>query len=158
MTQRRLSVRLRVQGRRTRRLAWRLVRQQYVTLVSVAVIGALFATVMTSDSFVSREKRPAAPTDGPRDAAAARTSPPRHTVLFYVVNDQKQLTDISEAFVDDLPARAGGPFQVDQVYFLIAGTDQEEAAAISRLNAEALLVQGTTIDLKVVDVRGRFGR
>jgi hypothetical protein len=135
------------------------VRQQYLTLGSVTVISVLFATVMTSDSFVSREERQVAPIDAPEDdAASARSTPPRHTVLFYVVNDQKQLNEISEAFVDDLPARAGGPFQVDQVHFLIAGTDQEEAEAISRLNAEALLLQGTTVDLKVADVRGRFGR
>jgi hypothetical protein len=139
-------------GRRARRTLGR----QYLTLASVAVIGALFVTVMTSDSFVSRDSV----TEGLTSAQAAppplKTTPPRHTVLFYVVNDQKQLEEISDAFVHDVGARAGGPFQVDQVHFLIAGTDEEEAAAISRLNVEALLVQGTTIDLKVVDVRGRF--
>jgi hypothetical protein len=155
MKRRRLDLRLRMLGRRVRRTLGR----HYLTLASVAVIGGLFAMVMTSDSFVSLEEQKVASIAAPVDhAAAARTSPPRHTVLFFVVNDQKQLEEIWEAFVDDAPARAGGPLQVDQVHFLLAGTDEEESAAITRLNAEVMLVQGTTIDLKVVDVRGRFGR
>ena len=139
-------------GRRVRRTLGR----HYLTLASVAVIGALFATVMSSDSFVSREPQARDQVAAPAPHATSRTMPPRHTVLFFVVNDQRQLEDIREAFVDDAPARAGGPLQVDEVHFLLAGTEQEEAAAITRLNAEVLLVQGTTIDLKVVDVRGRF--
>ena len=141
-------------GRRVRRTLGR----HYLTLASVAVIGGLFATVMSSDSFVSREPQTREQTAASAPDATLKTMPPRHTVLFFVVNDQKQLEEIREAFVDDAPARAGGPLQVDQVHFLLAGTDEEEAATISRLNVEALLVQGTTIDLKVVDVRGRFGR
>jgi hypothetical protein len=114
--------------------------------------------VMSSDSFVSVKPQTGEQAAARAPDATLKTTPPRHTILFFVVNDQKQLEEIREAFVDDAQARAGGPLQVDQVHFLLAGTDEEEAAAITRLNTEVLLVQGTTIDLKVADVRGRFGR
>jgi hypothetical protein len=152
MKRRRLDLRLRMLGRRVRRTLGR----HYLTLASIAVISVLFATVMSSDSFVSQRPQAREQVVAPAVDATARTMPPRHTVLFFVVNDQRQLEEIRDAFVDDAPARAGGPLQVDEVHFLLAGTEQEEAAAITRLNAEVLLVQGTTIDLKVADVRGRF--
>ena len=159
MRHRGLDVRLRVLGRRTRRLAWGLAKQHYVTLGSAVVISVLFMLVMTSDSFVSREDRAGRqPPATSNDATALWPTVQRHSVLFYVVQDQKQLMTISEAFADDLEARAAGPFPVDRVVYLIAGTDEEEAATIARLNFEALLVQGANVDMKVVDMRGRFAR
>lgn len=152
MMQRRAAVRLQQLGSRAVLLAWQITRQHYLTLASLAVIGVLFAMVMSSDSFVSRKDRPAA------QRASEEPARPRQRpfVLFYVVQDQAQLQAMSEAFADDQQARAGGPFRVDHVVFLIGGTAEEESAAISRINFETQLVQGTNIDLKIVDVRGRY--
>ncbi len=159
MTHRRLDVRLRVLARRTRRLGWGLLRQHYVTLGSVAVIGVLFALIMTSDSFVSRKDRQLSQRPSTSDSAAPSRPPAqRYSLLFYVVNDQEQLRAISEAFAGDREARAGGPYEVDHVVYLIAGTEEEESATIARLNFEAILVQGSNIDMRVVDMRGRFER
>jgi hypothetical protein len=154
MMQRRAVVRLQQLGSHAALLAWRVTSQHYLTLASLVVIGVLFALVMSSDSFVSRKDRPATQ----RASASEEPAPPRQRpfVLFYVVQDQAQLQAMSEAFADDQQARAGGPFRVDHVVFLIGGTAEEESAAISRINFETQLVQGTNIDLKVVDVRGRW--
>lgn len=157
MTHRTPAVRLRVLGRRARRAAWRLLKQHYVTLGSVAIISVLFALVMTSDSFVSQEGAGARQRPATADGRSAFGTPAqRYLVLFFVVQDQQQLTSMSQAFGDDQGARAGGPLAVDHVVYLIAGTEKEESDTIARLNFEALLVQGSNVDMKVVDVRGRF--
>jgi len=151
--------RLRRLVRRAGFAALRTLRQHYFTLISVAVLATLFALVMTSDSFVSRKDRAlqARPPAAPADQVAV-FKPPRRSVLFYVVEDQQQLDRLSDAFAGDQAARADGPFAVDLVVFLLAGTQEQESAAIARLNFEALLIQGSNVDMKVVDVRGRFGR
>ena len=134
-----------------------ILRTHYFTLTSAAIIAVLFALVMTSDSFVSRKDslNHARPPAAPGEPAAFK--PPRRSVLFYVVEDQQQLDSLSDAFAGDQAARADGPFAVDLVVFLLAGTQEQESAAIARLNFEALLIQGSNVDMKVVDVRGRFG-
>ena len=139
--------------------AFRLLTTHYFTLASAAIIAVLFVLVMTSDSFVSRKDRADQVKAPPLlDANIVSFKPPRRSELFYVVEDQKQLDALSEAFAADQAARADGPFAVDRVIFLLAGTQEQESDAIARLNFEAALVQGTNIDMKVADVRGRFGR
>jgi hypothetical protein len=145
------AVRLRIFGRR----ALRTFGRHYVTMGSIAIIGVLFALVMSSDSFVSSQRAGVSE----RAAASATATPVRRNLIqFFVVRDQEQLRTISEAFEADQRGLPDGPRQVDQVVYLIAGTDQEEAATISRLNFEWQLAQGANVDLKVTDVRGRFPR
>ncbi|HWC28732.1 MAG TPA: hypothetical protein VG845_01510 [Dehalococcoidia bacterium] len=144
-------MRLRIFGRR----ALRTFGRHYVTMGSIAIIGVLFALVMSSDSFVSSQRAGVSE----RAAASATATPVRRNLIqFFVVRDQEQLRTISEAFEADQRGLPDGPRQVDQVVYLIAGTDQEEAATISRLNFEWQLAQGANVDLKVTDVRGRFPR
>jgi hypothetical protein len=139
--------------------ALRLLRTHYFTLTSAAIIAVLFALVMTSDSFGSRKGNSGdvRPPVAPAEQVVAFKAP-RRSVLFYVVEDQQQLNSLSDAFAADQAARADGPFAVDLVVFLLAGTQEQESAAIARLNFEASLVQGGNVDMKVVDVRGRFDR
>jgi hypothetical protein len=159
MTRRPLDVRLRVLSRRARRLSWRLFKQHCVTLGSVAVIGALFAVVMSSDSFVSRKDQASTQLATAADKpGAVWPAVQRRSVLFYVVQDQKQLTAISEAVDADREPRTPGAKQVDQIVYLIAGTIEEETAAILRLNFEAQFLRGANVDMQVVDMRTRFGR
>jgi hypothetical protein len=158
MTRRPLDVRLRVLSRRARRLSWRLFKQHCVTLGSVAVIGALFVLVMSSDSFVSRKDQASTQLATAADRpGAVWPAVQRRSVLFYVVQDQKQLTAISEAVDADREARAAGSSLIDRVVYLIAGTPEEETATIARLNFEAQFIQGSPVDMKVVDMRTRFG-
>jgi hypothetical protein len=155
MRRRGLDVRLRLRAHRACRAAWRFLRQQYLSFASLAIIGGLFALVMTSDSFTTGDRPPpvqAVSQAGPR--------PPqqRFVVQFFVVRDEEQLRTLSTAVGDDQGGRAELRPNIDHVVYLLAGTEEEEAAAIRRLNFESQLAQESNVDLRVIDVRGRFPR
>ena len=137
----------------------RTFRVHYLTLTSVGIIAVLFALVMTSDSFVSREDRArdSKPLSAP-PSDLVTFKPHGRADLFFIVENQEQLDSLAEAFTADQAARGDGPFAVDRVVFLLAGTPEQESAAIARLNAEVELAQGTIIDMKIADVRGLSGR
>jgi hypothetical protein len=147
MTRRGSGLKLRIIARR----AGRAARKHYVSLASLVVLAAFLVLAMTSDSFVARE----AP--APRGQQASESTPPalRHAVVFFVVRDEAQMRAISEAYIADQDARAGGSAHYDQVVYLIAGTADEEASAIARINFETLLLEDSYVDVRVLDVRRR---
>jgi hypothetical protein len=151
MTRRRLSVRLRLLGRH----AWQGLCQHYVTLVSVAVISFLFVLVMTSDSFASKETKTTAalPAATPEHPGSFSPSGPRGSVVYYFVQDRTQLEEITEALAADQGAM--GTVLADQAVLLIAGTPEEETAAIARLNFDSLAAQSMKVDIRVLDLRSR---
>lgn len=136
-------------------LLWYVVSRQYLSLISAAVLIAALVLVVTSDSFEGKDRNTAQAFEaGP----APTPTPPqqRPSVLFFVVEDEQQRKEIAEAFSSDRFARQNGPMIVDQVVYLIAGTTEEEAQAIARLNFEEWAAQQSGTDMLVVDVRGRF--
>jgi hypothetical protein len=139
------------------RAFWLVVSRQYLSLVSAGILIVFAILAMTSDSFVSRDSSPgpsvarnsaAAPIWGPR--------PARPKVLFYVVNDAAQRDEIVAAMHADRLAFADGVTPADYVFYLIAGTKQEESETIDRLNFEELLARQGGVDMRVIDLRGRF--
>jgi len=139
------------------RVFWLIASRQYLSLVSAGVLIVLAILVMTSDSFESRDSSPS--------PSVARTSaagsvwgprPPRPSVLFYVVNDATQRDEIAEAVESDHYAFASGNEPIDYVIYLIAGTKQEEAQTIARLNFEETAARQSGVDMRVIDLRGRF--
>jgi hypothetical protein len=135
----------------------RLLRQHYLTLVSASVLAALAVIVLTSDSFESRDAG-STPKTAAVDEAASPIVPPPHRpiVLFYVVNDAAQRDEIAAAVHADRDAfGAGGP-PIDTIVYLIAGTKQEESRTIERLNFEEIAAELSGVEMRVIDVRGRF--
>jgi len=138
----------------------RLLRTHYLSLVSAAVLSVLAFLVLTSDSFESREPGRSTATrsvQNESDAAlAAQPRPRRPTVLFYVVEDGEQRDAIADAVASDRFAFDRGTPPVDYIVYLIAGTKDEEAQTIERLNFEEWAAQQGGVDMRVIDVRGRF--
>jgi hypothetical protein len=138
------------------RAAWVVASRQYLSLVSAGVLAVLALLVMTSDSFESRDSSPrdsAARDDAPSPLWDPR--PPRPQVLFYVVNDAAQRDEIAAAVNADREAFAAGA-DPDYILYLIAGTKEEEAQTIARLNFEETAARQSGVDMRVIDLRGRF--
>jgi hypothetical protein len=138
----------------------RLLRQHYFSLITAAVLVALSFLVLTSDSFENHKTTShhvARSTQNESDAALA-LQPRRHriSVLFYLVQDAQQRDAIADAVTSDWLAFERGTPPIDQIIYLIAGTKQEEAQTIDRLNFEELAAQQGGVDMRVIDVRGSF--
>jgi hypothetical protein len=139
------------------RALWLVASRQYLSLGSAGVLIGLAILVMTSDSFESR--RSSSSPSSARNSAAAplwEPRPPRPKVLFYVVNDATQRDEIAAAVESDHYAFASGTEPSDYVIYLIAGTKQEEAQTIARLNFEETAARQSGVDMRVIDLRGRF--
>lgn len=147
-------------GLLTGRAAWHVASRHYFSLLSAAVLGVLAFLVLTSDSFESQEpagRRDATSTQNKSDAALAlQPRPRRPSILFYVVQDDRQRDAIAAAVSSDRFAFTGGTPPVDYIVYLVAGTQEEEARTIDRLNFEEWAAQQNGVDMRVIDVRGRF--
>jgi hypothetical protein len=141
------GLKLRIIARR----AGRAARRHYVSLASLVVLAGFLVLAITSDSFVASD----APAHRGHETSREASPPLRHAVVFFVVRDEAQLRAISEAYIADQDARAGGSAHYDQVVYLIAGTAEEEASAIARINFETLLLEDSYVDVRVLDVRRR---
>jgi hypothetical protein len=148
--------RLRHLGSLLSRAFWLVASRQYLSLISAAVLIVLAILVLTSDSFESRDSGPDPSAVRDRPAPAWEPSPPRPKVLFYVVNDVAQRDEIATAVESDHYAFASGAEPSDFVIYLIAGTKQEEAQTIARLNFEETAARQSGVDMRVIDLRGRF--
>jgi hypothetical protein len=137
----------------------RLLRRHYLSLISAAVLSLLAFLVVTGNSFESRQPAQPAPVrsvQNESDAAPAIQPHPRRTsVLFYLVEDARQRDVIADAVASDRFAFESGTPPVDQIIYLIAGTKEEEARTIDRLNFEEWAAQQSRVDMRVIDVRGR---
>ncbi len=138
------------------RAAWLVVSRQYLSLISAGILAALAVLVMTSDSFKSHDTVPHASVAPDGEASLWGPRAPRPSVLFYVVNDEAQRGEISAAVESDHYAFASGAEPSDYVIYLIAGTKQEEAQTIARLNFEETAARQSGVDMRVIDLRGRF--
>jgi hypothetical protein len=148
--------RLRHLGSLIGRAFWLVASRQYLSLVSAGVLIVLAIIVMTSESFESRDSGPNPSAVRDRLAPVWEPSPPRPKVLFYVVNDAAQRDEIAAAVESDHYAFASGAEPSDFVIYLIAGTKQEEAQTIARLNFEETAARQSGVDMRVIDLRGRF--
>jgi len=151
--------RLRHLGSLAWRSLWFVGSRQYLSLVSAAVLIVLAGLVLTSDSFESRDVSPEARNRSRNEntsTASFAPRPARLSVLFYVVNDEAQRDDIAGALHSDRSAFDAGVAPTDYVIYLIAGTKEEEARAIARLNFEETAARAGNVDMRVIDLRGRF--
>ena len=139
---------------------WLVASRHYLSIVSAGVLAVLAVLVLTSDSFESRDPGPGDGSTVQRNEAGpavpAQPRPRRPMVLFYVVNDTAQRDELAAALDADRFAYAGDTPPPEYVFYLIAGTREEESAAIDRLNFEELLARQSNVDMRVIDLRGRF--
>jgi hypothetical protein len=138
------------------RAAWFVLSRQYFTLITAAVLIVLAFLVLTSDSFESRDARPA--TSAARNVTPTTPTPRPHrpSVLFYVVNDAAQRDELIDAVHADRFAFAENNQPIDYIVYLIAGTREQEAQVIARLNFEETAARQSNVDMRVIDLRGRF--
>lgn len=139
------------------RAVWLIASRQYLSLLSAGVLALLAILVMTSDSFESRSSssRQSAASDHAPSPPLSQPRLPRPSVLFYVVNDAAQRDEIAAAVHDDRDALAIGA-EPDYILYLIAGTKEEESRTIARLNFEETAARQSGVDMRVIDLRGRF--
>jgi hypothetical protein len=134
---------------------WLAIGRQPLTIVSAIVLVALAGLVLTSDSFESRKEETDSASERP--LLIPDTTPThRPSVLFYVVNDAAQRDEIAAAIQADRMAFADGGSPNDLIVYLLAGTKEEEARTIARLNFEEAAARDSKVDMRVIDLRGRF--
>jgi hypothetical protein len=139
----------------TSRVAWQIGTKHYLSIASAVVLAVLAFLVMSSDSFETGKPSAARPAQEESDVTSAfRPRPPRAKVLFYIVEDRTQRDELASAVHADRLAFDGAP-PVDYIVYLLAGTPQEEAQTIARLNFEELAAQQGGVEMRVIDVRPR---
>jgi hypothetical protein len=139
-------------ARRAALIALRAVKRQYLSLLSLAILAAALTLVLTNESFeaIGTPLRQAVAGDEPQ-----RLKPQRRSVVFYIVRDEDQLRAMAGVVGSEQSTRTEAAGTYDFVIFLIGGTAEEESAVISRLDFEATMAQGSNVDMRVIDVRGR---
>ena len=136
---------------------WLAIGRQPLTIVSAIVLVVLAVLVLTSDSFESREPQPETNLTGRESIREVfQRAEQRPSVLFYVVNDEAQRNEIASAIQADRSSFADGASPNDIIVYLLAGTKEEEERTIARLNFEEAAARENHVDMRVIDLRGRF--
>jgi hypothetical protein len=152
--------RVRLLGSWGGRVAWIVASRHYLSVVSAGVLAVLTVLVLTSDSFEDRNSGPGERSgvvrDQTRSGFASQPRAPRPVVLFYLVNDAAQRDELSAAVDADRSAVVADSARPDYIFYLIAGTKEEEVSTIERLNFEELLARTGGVEMRVIDVRDRF--
>jgi len=141
-------------------VAWEVASRHCFSLISAGVLAVLVVLVLTNDSFESRDSGPgersAVTRDEPGSGFASKPRVRRPVVLFYLVNDVAQRDELAAAVHADRSAIVSDSSRPDYIFYLIAGTKEEEVMTIERLNFEELLAQQGGVEMRVIDARGRL--
>jgi hypothetical protein len=136
--------------------AWHVVRRHHLSLLSAVVLAVALVVAMTSDS-ISHESGPTLEpaTDRPPVATVAASTPPRRRAMLnlYLLQSEQQRQQVVSAINGDALARISGPNVTEYVLYLLAGTPEDESAAIDRINFEVEVAAEGGFDVRVIDLR-----